>query len=285
MDNRREPTHWGWSWWIVIAAVGVFIAFVVFGYVAGRGANDDAYSDAAERMAAGIEEDVARRATLYEEETALIEALLAAMERDREFAEAILAELDEAADIPDDSNESDIRHDDICDRSATMQEALLDHFNMQLCRSISPRELSRLIGFDINQEAGHPDPLRARDFEGMPHLLSLELYTPSPSGDSERASLPLGMFESLKGLVELRVSGFEWKSVPGRNIAAALPNLQKLSISVNGIGHNLEMHLRDGDGGKYRCWRYRADHDDQSESTQKAWLTIDRHFGRLSQCP
>ena len=275
MDNRREPNHWGWSWWIVIAIVGVFIAFVVFGYVAGRAANDDPYSDAAERMAAGIEEDVARRATLYEEEAALIEALLAATERDREFTEAILAALDDAADIPGDSNEGDIRYDDICDRSATMQETLLDHFSMGLCRHISPRELSRVIRLDVGQEVGHPDPLRAGDFEGMPHLLRLELYTPTPAG-KERTSLPPGMFESLNGLVELRVEGFKLESVPGRNIAAALPNLQYLSIN------GLEMHLSDDDGGAYRCWQYR---NDDSESAQEAWRVIDRHFGRLSQCP
>ena len=116
----------------------------------------------------------------------------------------------------------------ICDRSIAMQERLLDHYSVPLCRYVTAEELYRLDGLSID-EAEH-SRLRPDDFAGMVNLRVLGVR------GAEGSDMPAEFFKHLGGLSTLSIQGYSLISVLDREWSTELPRLEVLEFRGYGYG-------------------------------------------------
>ena len=116
----------------------------------------------------------------------------------------------------------------ICNRSITMQEELLSHFNVPLCRYVTSGELYRLESLSV-QAYNHR--LRPNDFADMVNLSALRIYRSTDSGQTASGNdLLSDFFEHLGGLRHLEIENYSLDSVLDRDWAKELPKLETLVI-------------------------------------------------------
>ena len=126
----------------------------------------------------------------------------------------------------------------ICNRSITMQEELLSHFNVPLCRYVTSGELYRLEGLGVS---AYRHRLRPNDFADMVNLFALDIYRGNPNSatatrelfaglGSGGRDLPSDFFKHLGGLRHLEIENYSLDSVLDRDWAKELPKLETLVI-------------------------------------------------------
>ncbi len=132
----------------------------------------------------------------------------------------------------------------ICDRSIAMQERLLDHFSVPLCRYVTAEELYRLEGLEIDYDESRG--LRPDDFADMVNLRALTV-----GGNGE--DLPAEFFKHLGGLSHLSISGYSLSSVLDREWSTELPRLEVLWLDVSlPFESRVEYRIWFSDAGA--CW-------------------------------
>ena len=133
-------------------------------------------------------------------------------------------------------------YNDICEYSISMQEKLLDEYNLPLCSLVSVRELHRLTELKIDY---HLYKMRASDFASMINLYKLELYLSGSTPEIE-PELIQEILTQLPKLSTLRLDNFSESILRDINFTS-LSTLQHLIIRVHKIqgtvGLNLKMPL------------------------------------------
>ncbi len=208
-----------------------------------------------------------------EERLAAIEERLAEIASQQAELSEQIGSLEQSAD---DVNQSD--RDDICDRSIVMQNRLLSHFNVSLCRAVTVGELYRIEGLSIQEG---PHRLRATDFEGMINFrrLSLRTYDTDESSRSTGFDLPANFFRHLDSLTHLTLDGYVAESVLSHDFNAELPNLEVLGLLLNGWDNShYTLEFTDFDV----CIERRP--EDPSPLQKQALYDLDTAFGRLAEC-
>ncbi len=153
----------------------------------------------------------------------------------------------------------------ICDRSIAMQERLLDHYSVPLCRYVTAEELYRLDGLSIG-EAEH-SRLRPDDFAGMVNLRGLEVR------GAEGSDMPAEFFKHLGGLRYLDIQGYSLTSVLDREWSTELPRLEVLEL--RGYGSNRFAIWFSNAGA---CWHDYPSGDSEDPDTMRR---IEAAFGSL----
>ena len=219
----------------------------------------------------------------------LMAGLLGCVSEDGERLAAIQDRLEEIATqqaelseqitkLEENSEDASRSEDDICDRSIAMQNKLLSHFNVSLCRAVTVGELYRIDGLSI-EEVDHR--LRATDFEGMVNLRSLSLrkYDTNESSRITGFDLPDNFFRHLDSLTHLGMDGYTAESVLSHDFNAELPNLEVLGLRLKGWDNShYTLEFTDYDV----CIEYRP--ENPSPEQKQALYDLDTEFGRLAEC-
>ena len=122
---------------------------------------------------------------------------------------------------------------DICDRSATIKDTILDILDISDCSLVTIDTLKQIKKIDITSQPENYAQMRESDFKNLDGLIELSLVGTSIS------NIPPNAFNDLKNLQILYLGGLAWRKSPLRNppveIFKNLKSLTHLQINYSEI--------------------------------------------------